>query len=333
MRRSIGFLCISLIMMVCFWKCTSSGNETPISVAVIPKGTTNIFWQSVHAGALKAGIELGVDVIWVGPQNEDERQRQISIVDNQTINQVSGIVLAPLDDTALMRPVRNASEKNIPVIIIDSALKDADDFIISFVATDNYAGGQLAGKRLAEMLAEKGNVIMLRFQEGSASTEKRENGFLDAISEFPDIKVISDEQYAGATSASGQQASENLLLRFKDANGSLAFDGIFCPNESSTYGMLQALRRNRLAGQVKFIGFDTSQALIDALEQDEIHGLVVQDPFNMGYLGVKTMYQHLKGKKIEKRLDTGVTLVTNTNLKNPDVQALLNPDLEKWLNQ
>jgi len=333
MRATICNTCFTFLLMLCFWNCSCSDNESKLSIAVIPKGTSMNFWQSMQAGALKAESELDVDVIWVGPQNEDERQQQISIVDNQIINQVSGIVLAPLDDTALRRPVRTAAQKNIPVIIVDSALKDAEEFTVSFVATDNYNGGVLAGRQMAKVLAEKGNVIMLRYQEGSASTEKREAGFISAISEYPGIKVISDEQYAGPTAASGQQASENLLLRFKNSDGKLAADGIFCPNETSTFGMLQALRRNRLAGKVKLIGFDATPAVIEAIEQGEIYGLVVQDPFKMGYLGVQMMYRHIKGEKIENRVDTGVTFVTQENLKNPEVQTLLYPDLEQWLNQ
>jgi ribose transport system substrate-binding protein len=332
MHRVIVTALLLIVMAMSFSACKDGSNQK-ITIAVIPKGTTHTFWQTVQAGALKAEKELGVDVIWVGPEKEDERQQQIAVVDNQVINQVSGIVLAPLDDMALRRPVRTAAQKNIPVIIFDSALRESDDYIISFVATDNYAGGQLAGKKLADMLGGKGNVIMLRYQEGSASTEKREAGFLDAVAEFPDIAVISDEQYAGPTATSGQQASENLVLRFKDAGGKLAAEGIFCPNETSTYGLLQALRRNRLAGKVKFVGFDPTPAVLEALEQGEINGLVAQNPFKMGYLGVKIMFEHLQGLQVAKRVDTGVSFVTKDNMNEPEMKTLLYPDLEQWLNQ
>ena len=322
-----------IVVLLSFIGCTEQRDSNRISIAVIPKGTTHVFWKSVHAGAIKAGKELDVEINWVGTDREDDRQQQIALVNNQVINQVSGIVLAPLDANALRRPVLVAHDQKIPVIIFDSALNDADHTLVSFVATDNFRGGEIAGEQLAEKLDGRGKVIMLRYSEGSASTEKRENGFLRAIEAFPNIEVVSSEQYGGATTALAQQASENLLLRFKDNAGNPTIDGVFCPNESTTYGMLQALRRNRLAGKVRFVGFDANDPLLDGLRLQEIHGLVVQNPFMMGYLGVKTMVSHLRKQPVEKRIDTGVTFVTLENMNEPEVQELIKPDLDKWLNE
>jgi len=302
-----------------------------ITIAVIPKGTTHVFWQSVHAGARKAAAELGVEVDWIGPEKEDDRQQQIALVDNQVMKRVSGIVLAPLDALALRRPVESAARRGVPVVIIDSDLRGSPAAYVSFVATDNREGGRIAGRALAELLNHQGRVVLLRYMEGSASTENREAGFLEVVRQFPRIAVVSDEQHAGATAAQALQASENLLMRFKDPAGELTIDGIFCPNESSTYGMLQALRRQRLAGKVRFVGFDASPPLVEALRQGEIDALVVQNPFRMGYLGVTTLYQHLKGQPVAKVIDTGVTLVTRDNIDHPDIQELINPDLARWL--
>jgi ribose transport system substrate-binding protein len=322
------------LLFVALTAACGDGGETTkdISIAVIPKGTTHVFWQSIHAGANKAAAETGVTIYWMGPEKEDDRRQQISLVDNQVMKGVSGIVLAPLDSKALRRPVEEASRRGVPTVVIDSDLDDAEDITVGFVATDNYQGGKLAGERLAELIGGEGRVVLLRYMEGSASTEKRERGFLDAIAEYPNVEVVSEEQYGGATTSSAQQAAENLLLRFKDDEGGVAFDGVFTPNESTTYGMLQALRRVRLAGAVRFVGFDASEPLIDALRADEIDGLVTQNPFKMGYLGVKTMVAHLKGEKIERRADTGVKLATKENLESEEIQALVNPDLDKWLN-
>jgi len=331
MRRlyfTISFIVVVLGLVACGSKSGGTQQET---IAVIPKGTTHIYWQSVHAGAIKAAKEMNVNINWIGPEREDARQQQIGIIDNQVINQVDGIVLAPLDAMALRRPVEAAVNHGIPVVIVDSRLEDAEDVYTSFVATDNRKGGQIAGQQLGKIMNGKGRVAILRYNEGSASTTNREEGFLDAIRQFDGIQVVSDEQYGGATKAQAQQASENLLIRFQDGNGNLTLDGIFCPNESTTYGMLQALRRQRFAGKVSFVGFDTGEAIIQGLRQGEINGLVVQDPFKMGYLGVKTLVQHLQGQEVEKRIDTGVTYITNQNIDQPDIQQLINPDIEKWL--
>jgi len=330
MRKGFMFFCLIILFIFQF---SCGGGSDEVSISVIPKGTTHVFWQTIHAGAIKASKELNVNINWVGTEKEDDRKQQIALIDNQVINQVSGIVLAPLDDMALRRPVERASQSKIPVVIIDSGLQDSEDFTVSFIATDNLEGGRIAGRELAKILDGNGKVVLLRYQEGSASTENREKGFIEAVQEFPGINVVSDEQYSGATTALAQQASENLLLRFKDQNGNLTVDGIFCVNESSTYGMLQALRRQRLAGKVKFVGFDASPPLIEGLENGEINGLVVQNPFKMGYLGVKTMMQHLNGEPVEKQIDTGVVFVTPDNMKTAEMQELINPDLEKWLSQ
>jgi ribose transport system substrate-binding protein len=297
-------------------------------IAVIPKGTTHEFWKSIHAGAVKASRELGVEIVWKGPVKEDNRADQIKEVENFITRKVAGIVLAPLDDEALVRPVSEAVKAGIPVVIIDSDLKSKDP--VSFVATDNYKGGRMGGERLAALLGGKGKVILLRYQEGSASTMNREKGFLDAIAEHKGIEVVSSNRYAGATAGSAQKESENLLAPHVTADG-LKVDGIFCPNESSTVGMLEALKKGKLAGRVKFVGFDASEPLVQGMKDGHLHGLVLQDPMNMGYLGVRTMVAHLRKEKFEEKIDTGAKLVTPENLSQPEFKELLHPDLDRWL--
>ena len=298
-----------------------------LTIAVIPKGTTHEFWKSVHAGAIKAAQELDVEIIWKGPLQENDRQGQINEVETFINRGVSGICLAPLDDTALRKPVAAAVAKKIPVVIFDSGIK-SDDYT-SFVATDNYKGGVLAGEHLAKVLGGKGKIAMLRYMEGSASTAEREQGFLDAIAKSKDIEVASSNQYAGATTDTAQKASENLLASLKTADGGLKVDGLFCPNESSTFGMLRALQSAKLAGKVKFVGFDSSEKLAAALKSGELHGTVLQNPVKMGYLTVKSMVDHLRGGKVERRIDTGAAIASPENMEQPEIHALLHPEQAK----
>ncbi len=325
MSRAIIGLAIAVVA-------SCSGERAPeneqLTIAVIPKGTTHEFWKSVHAGAVKASRELGVEVIWQGPLKEDDREEQIKVVDNLKARRVSGIALAPLDDKALRLPVRNAVRAGIPVLVFDSEL-DSDE-TISFVATDNYRGGRVGGEHLAVLLNGRGNVVLLRMQEGSASTMKREQGFLDAMAGYQGITVVSSNQYGGVTTETAFRASENLLAAAGAASGKL--DGIFCPNESTTFGMLRALQDAQLAGKVKLVGFDSSLQLVNAMRQGELHGLVLQDPFNMGYLSVKMLTEHLEGRPIEAQVDTGLTLVTPKNMDDPAVREQLLPDLDAYLN-
>jgi ribose transport system substrate-binding protein len=323
--------CLCLLLMIAWLpiSCGKQGATKNTTIAVIPKGTTHEFWKSIHAGAIKASRELKVDIIWKGPLREDDRDQQISVVEDFISRGVTGIVLAPLDDIALRTPVSNATRAGIPVVIIDSDLK-SDDYV-SFVATDNHLGGVMGGRELARLLGSKGRVIMLRCLEGSASTDNRERGFLDAMKEFPDITIVSANQYGGPTVETAYRASENLLAPLKASTGKLTIDGIFAVNESTTFGMLRALQDAGCAGNVSFVGFDSSTKLVEALQNKNINALVVQNPFRMGYDGVTTVVKHLRGEKVDRKVDTGVTLVTPANMDQPEIKQLLSPDLGQWL--
>jgi ribose transport system substrate-binding protein len=297
------------------------------TIAVIPKGTTHVFWQSIRAGADRAGRELGATIVWRGPLREDDRDSQVSEVEGFVSRGVSGIVLAPLDEAALVQPVNEAVSHKIPVVIFDSGLKS--DNYVSFVATDNLKGGRMGGERLIESLKGKGKVILLRYAEGHDSTGKREQGFLDAMKGSPGIEVVSANQYGGADVEGAFKKAESLLSTYKKPDGSLGIDGIFTPNESVSFAMLRVLQDNGWAGKVKFVGFDASPNLVKGLRDGGIDGLVVQDPVNMGYVAVKTMVAHLKGQPVEKWIDTGVHVATRANMDTPDMKSLLEPDLKK----
>jgi ribose transport system substrate-binding protein len=333
-RKMLLVTAFCMTMLIALCSCEKKGTEPKsgkLVIAVIPKGTTHEFWKSIHAGAIKAAEEFGVEITWKGPLKEDDRESQISVVENMVNREVSGIVLAPLDNTALKMPVANAVRGGIPVVIIDSAL-DSNDYT-SYVATDNYVAGQKGGKYLAHLIGGKGKVVMLRYAEGSASTMAREQGFLDTMKEFKDIEVVSSNQYGGATTESAYKASENLLAPYKKADGMLSIDGIFTPNESTCFGMLRALQDGGLAGKVRFVGFDSSEKVVQAMAAGQIDAVVLQNPLNMGYLGVKTMVAHLRGQPVEKKIDTGSAVATRENMNSPEMKELLSPDFKKWLKE
>lgn len=296
----------------------NSGGDK-LTIAVIPKGTTHSYWKSVEAGARKAGEELGVNVIYKGPLKEDDRAQQISIVEQFVSQGTSAIVLAPLDNAALVKPVRSAGAKKIPVVIIDSSLKGkAGQDYASLVATDNFQGGVLAGQQLAKLLGNKGKVVLLRYQEGSASTNEREEGFLSVMKKNPGITMLVQNRYSGATTGEAKNTAMNMVDQLKQA------DGIFAPNESSALGMLLALRQTNLAGKVKYVGFDASPPLLEGLNKGEINALVVQNPMKMGYEGVKNAVAAAKGEKVEPNIDTGAAVVTKENLATPEIKEILN---------
>lgn len=328
-RRSLllGTLAGLLALGACSRKEGAAAEKTAPQVktyAIIPKGTTHEFWKSVHAGAAKAAQETGVQIVWKGPVREDDRDEQIKVVETFLSRGVDGIVLAPLDDRALLPVLNDAKARKVPVLIIDSAVQW--DGYVSFVATDNEKAGGLAATKLGALLGGKGDVLVLRYQTGSASTSEREKGFLETLKrDFAGIKVVSENQYGGATTETAFAAGENLLSTHKEVQG------IFCPNESTTFGMLRALQAAGRAGKLRFFGFDASPKLVEALQKGEIDGLVVQNPMRMGETAVRSLVALSQGKPVDKRVDTGAVLVTRDNMNEQEVKNLLAPDLRRYL--
>jgi len=332
---------ICLVAMASIVGCSGSGNDgTPKAtkpdtsagpasggglnkrIAVVPKAATHEFWKSVHFGADKAAKELGnVELIWQAPARDDNRDEQVAVVQNLITLGVNGICLAPIDSGALVNVVKQTKNAGIPTVIFDSGLNDPDLYE-SYVATDNFHGGALAAQEMGKRLGGKGNVILLRYSPGSESTENRERGFLETIKkEFPDIKILESEQYAGVTEQSAMTKGQQLLVKFgSDVNG------IFAVNESSAAGMLRALEQADLAGKIVYIGFDSSDKMVHALKEGKLQGVVLQDPVNMGYKSVMTMAAVLDGKPVERKISTGEKVATKENMDEPEIRRLLNPE-------
>jgi ribose transport system substrate-binding protein len=290
-------------------------------IAVVPKGRAHLFWQSVHAGAVKAAREHNVEIVWNGPATETDYNGQIQIVDAMINQRVDAIALAPIDKKVMVSVVERAAKQNIPVVIFDSGI-DTDAYI-SMVATDNYAAGQMAAARMGEILGGKGKMVMVAVQPGGASTMAREQGFEDAIKKFPDIQIV-DKRYGMADFAKSLQVAENMLTAFPDATG------LFASNESSAVGAAQALK-GRNSKTVKMVGFDWSPTLLNDLRAGLIDSLVVQDPFNMGFESVMAAINKLDGKPVEKNRPMPPRLVTRENVDTPEIKAQLEPDLKKYL--
>jgi ribose transport system substrate-binding protein len=294
-----------------------------LNIAVILKGSTSQIWKWIQAGATQAvrdlqGRGISVDLQWKSPLRQDDSEEQAKIFENYLRQSVDGVVLAPCDDRTLVTCVEGAAGSGIPTVVIDSALDTTK--IVSFIATDNKKGGALAAKRLAELLHNGGKVLLLRHKKGAANTEAREQGFAEKMRSCPGFEVIASEEYAGGTRDSAKRAAEVELRRYGSD-----LKGIFTPNESSTAGMVMAILGCQLAGKIAHVGFDTSDIYLDSLRRKQILGLVVQNPFLMGKLAVETIVDHLSGKTVPKRIDTGVTMVTPDNIDAPEIKLLVSP--------
>ena len=317
------------------------GKHVDYRIAVVPKGLTHEFWQSIHRGAdraaadLKAEDGLDVEILWDGPSKESDEQEQITIIDQKSSQGIHGLVLAPQHSKALVPSVERCVKSNIPVVIIDSgldpaALKKKPDLIVKYVATDNYDGGWLAAEELVNLLEKEGKkdprLVLFRYQVGSESTEQREKGFLDRVKAEAESRkgepgpvVINDSVYAGATVDTAQKNAVSLLNLVKDKA-----DGIFAVNESATNGLLNEMRSRELNGKIVLMGFDSSAPLRQAVEKGDVVGLIVQDPYRMGYLGVWTLVQHLRGYDVNRDhepLGTGEFYLTKGNINDDEMKG------------
>src|SRR5919197_773354 len=281
-------------------------------IAVIPKGVSHFFWQSVHAGAEAAAKESNVEIAWNGPAQETDYTGQINIVEDAINRRVDGIVLAPSHRDALVPVVERAQREGIPVTIFDSGIGTEN-----YVSTDNRQGGVVGAERLAERLGGKGRVAILGVKAGSVSTDEREEGFQQTIKQkYPGIEIVAF-QYGEADRAKSLDRATDILTAHPD------LDGFFASNESSTVGAVQAIKQKGLAGKVVLVGFDSSPNLIDDLKAGAIDSLVLQNPFKMGYEAVKGMAAKLNGQEPPRQVDTGVKLLTKENLETPEMQQLL----------
>jgi ribose transport system substrate-binding protein len=330
--------------------CGAARPPAKYRIAVIPKGLTHAFWQSIHRGALRAADDLAgrgipVEILWDGPAKESDAREQIALVEAKCNMGIHALVLAPQHSQQMVPAVEEAVGRGIPVVVIDSgldpeALKRKPDLIVKYVATDNYHGGQLAARALLDALAADGKkaprLVLFRYQPGSESTDRREQGFVDAVEEErakkrkagqPAPEWLDKDTYAQATVETAERAAGPLLNRLRDKG----VDGIFAVNESSAVGMLNALRSLDLAGRVRFVGFDSSEPLLQGVRERHVDALVVQDPYRMGYLGVWTAVWRLEGRDTSAGgtyLGTGEHVLTRTNLDSAEMRGLFDPEYQ-----
>jgi ribose transport system substrate-binding protein len=318
-NRRIRIACCSALLLA---GC-NRGAQQP-RIAVVPKATSHIFWQSVHAGVVAAGRDLKVDILWNSPAVETDFSRQIQIVDSMIVQKVDGLAVAASDRTALNASLDRAAQVGIPVTVFDSGV-DSTNYL-TFLATNNYEAGQMGARKLAELVGGKGKVAMVLHMPGSYSTMERERGFEDVMKkEFPAVRIVA-RQYGMSDRSKSMAAAENMLTAHPD------LQGIFCSTEPSSTGASLALKERGLAGKVKFVAFDSAANMIEDLNAGVIDAMVVQDPFKMGYQAVATLVDQLHGKPPAKKIDLSACVVTKPDLQKPDVHALLFPDLNKYLN-
>lgn len=313
MKRCLLIILVSLL----FLPISAAFQNRNMTIIFIPKSSDQVYWDFMRVGVDEALKEIGsINLTWRGPSSNSSIDAQIKILQNYTRAGVDAIVIAPTDRERLIEPVGNAVKLGIKVIVIDSSLGGVA--YSRFIATDNYAAGQLAAKRLSETLKGRGNIIVLRTVIGSASTEDRANGFVDYIKLNSRGMTIVADHYGGGSRGECMHSAIQLLTATKNV------DGVFAVNESSSDGILRALRETGLAGKVQLVGFDSTDFLLDGLEKRDIDALVIQNPQQIGYLSIKAAVAAIQNAPIkEKTVFTKAIVATRDNYQSPDIMKLM----------
>src|ERR1700681_3023895 len=303
---------------------TSLAADAKPTIPIIVKDTTSNYWQIVLAGARKAGKDLNVNVPELGAQSESDINGQISILENAVSEKPAAIVISPTQKAALGKPIDEAAKK-VKIIGIDSAA-DSNAFT-SFLTTDNVQGGRLGADGLADAIKAKygkaeGDVALITAIPGVGSLDERAKGFKEQLAaKYPGLKLIADKV------ADGQATTGlNIMTDLITANPNLR--GVFASNLIMAQGSRQAIAENKVAEKIMLIGFDSDDKLVKLLTDGTIVALVVQDPYRMGYDGIKTALAASKGEKVEAKVDTGANLITKENMNSPRSQELLNPKIK-----
>jgi ribose transport system substrate-binding protein len=307
---------LTAVLLFTLCLCTTSCRDRSRKlIAVVPKATSHLFFVSIHAGVDAAAREFGVDVLWNGPREETEHDRQIQIVESMIAQHVDALAISATDEQALAGPVQRAIDAKIPVAIFDSGVNVTN--YVSFVATDNFGAGQTAARKLAALIGGKGRVAMVMHKPGGTSTMLRERGFDEAMAkEFPNITIVA-RQYGMSDLAKSRAVAENILTAHPD------LDGIFASSEASSLGSIQAIKSRGQSGKVKLITFDFSDAHVEALRDGTIDIMLVQDPYRIGYETVRALAEYLQGKTPTKRVDLPARAIVKADLEKPEIRALL----------
>jgi ribose transport system substrate-binding protein len=300
-----------------------SGGPKTCRIGVIPKETASQYWKGVRNGAEQAAKDEGVTILWNGPEVETDFERQNQIIEDMMAQKVDGIILAPGSRTALVPAVEKVWARKIPCVIVDSGVET--DKYLSYMATDNFKGGVMAARRMGEILGGKGKILVVAWTPNAASTDSRVQGFRQTLSkEFPGVEIVDSQYPSPPTMDKARDVSQDMLTR------NAGVDGIFACNATSAGGALAALQsfqQGQNAKKIKMVGFDAWPMVVEGLRKGDLDSLIIQNPYKMGYEGVRAIVRHIKGEPVPKEVDTGVELIIADRLSDPKIMELLNSQI------
>jgi ribose transport system substrate-binding protein len=280
-------------------------------IGVVP-ASAQLFWSQVKAGALQAGLDVGVEIYFRGPIREGSVEVQAQLIDKVVARGCKALVIAP-SGAELNAKVRALKARGIPTIYIDRDAGGSE--VRALIATNNYRAGQLAGQHLGQALRGKGRVGVMQMSPAATSTSERRRGFIQAV-RAAGLTIVFDQPLGGNPDTTFKVLREQLPQ----------LDALFTTNGSTTRETHAALLRLQATGQLLHVGFDTGQVLLDALRAGQIDALVVQQPYAMGYQGVRLAERAMREPRVatpRQHIELDAVLVTRERLDSPEVKALL----------
>jgi ribose transport system substrate-binding protein len=309
-----------MVAIVSMSSCREQTETLPTEVKkhleVVLRSQNGDYWKTVKMGAEVAAKEFDVALDFRAPGDEADVKGQIALMEQSVSSNPDAIVLAANDYKELSAVVDDAKDHSIPVITIDSEVETKN--IESFIGANNYDAGQVAGKQLIKLMGSSGQIAIVSFKQGERNTELREKGLLEELAKYPDIQVI-DKVYTLTDRELAAQLTHNVIDKHPE------LDGIVALNEISSIGVASAVQSRELQGKVKIVTFDSTSEELELLQEGIIQATIIQNPFSIGYLGVKNAVEAIKGKKVAKRVDTGIKAIDLSNMFWSDNQKLLFP--------
>lgn len=319
--RCLPFIAILLIAALCLTSCSpaaerSGGPGSPkLTISVVLKMNQGDYWRTVRMGAEAAAKEFNVNVNFTAPNDEKDVQGQIQLVNDAISSGTDALVLAANDFKGLVDISERAAAQRMPVITIDSEVDSPK--VSSFIGINNYEAGKKAGSKIVELVSVTSRIAVLNFGEGAKNADEREHGLLDELARYPQVEVVS-KQYCYSDLLLCREQTRKLLLE-KHVDGIVALHAI------ASIGVADEVESLGQAGKVQVVTFDNTPEDIEFLQEGVIQATIIQNPFSMGYLGVKNAVEAMQGKKIPRFVDTGTKVIDQDNMFWSDNQKLLFP--------
>ncbi|MFR4989770.1 ABC transporter substrate-binding protein [Anaerotruncus colihominis] len=289
--------------------------DDKLTFGLVVMSTNSDYWLTLKDGAQEAVDAIGGELVFTGPADNNDIQGQVSLMENLINSKVDAILLTPLDSDALAAPVEKAMDAGIPVIVIDSAVNT--DKYTSFIATDNVAGGRMAMERLIESIGGSGEVVVVNALAGIPSNDARGQGAEEYAAAVDGVTVLPQQHCLDQAEA--MTATENVII------GNPNLKGIFATFNRGALGAAQAIVSKGKAGEIKMVAFDADADEIKLLEDGTIDALVVQQPYEMGKIGIEYAVKALNGEEVPKTVAPEVVIATKDNMNDEAVHKVLYP--------